>query len=261
MTGRDDAERERVFFEIHSDNPREAPGSREATARAFRSLEGLPARPRILDLGCGPGAQTLDLAGLCQGTVHAVDNHAPFIGILRRRAEAAGVSDRVFGQVGDMNAPAFRAGTFDLVWSEGAIYLVGFEAGLRAWKPLLRPGGCIAVTELSWTADDPPGPARDFWAEEYPGMKSVAENVPLLRAAGFEPLEVFPLSASDWLEGYAGAIEARLPDFEKRYAGRPAALEAVAAERREIEIVRKYSDWFAYVFYTARTTAPAAGGR
>ena len=33
---------------------------------------------------------------------------------------------------------------------------MGFEAGLRAWEPLLKPGGYIAVTELTWLQPDPP---------------------------------------------------------------------------------------------------------
>ncbi len=84
-----------VFFEVHS---------------------GLPERPRILDLGCGPGAQTLELAGLCQGRIVAVDNHEPFLEQLRPRAAQLGLADRVEARLGDMGSLPFEPGSFDLIW-------------------------------------------------------------------------------------------------------------------------------------------------
>ncbi|MFA6451089.1 MAG: class I SAM-dependent methyltransferase, partial [bacterium] len=81
-----------IFFEIHSDNPREGPGSNEATQRAFDAMTGLPKEPVILDLGCGPGMQTIHLAKISGGEISAVDNHAPFIDVLKANAAEAGLS-------------------------------------------------------------------------------------------------------------------------------------------------------------------------
>lgn len=58
---------------------REGLGNTECTQQAFALLEDLPSKPRILDVGCGPGAQTIDLSRLANGTIMAVDNHAPFL--------------------------------------------------------------------------------------------------------------------------------------------------------------------------------------
>jgi len=51
-----------LFRELTEGLPRQGPGSSEATLRALRMVDGLSSRPRILDVGCGPGAQTIDLA-------------------------------------------------------------------------------------------------------------------------------------------------------------------------------------------------------
>src|SRR5262249_11799155 len=78
-----------------------------------------------------------------------------------RRARSAGRTrwtdgSDYHGQRASMSALDFPDASFDLIWSEGAIYVMGFAEGLRAWKRLLKPHGAIAVTELSWLGPDIP---------------------------------------------------------------------------------------------------------
>src|SRR5512143_1497178 len=127
-----------VFFEIHSGLPREGPGDEASTLRALRLIRDLPAAPEILDVGCGPGAQTLVLAGATKGFVTAVDNHAPFLDELRGRASRAGLAERVRAVEASMFELPFEDAAFDLIWSEGAIYQMGFDHGLRSWRRFLR---------------------------------------------------------------------------------------------------------------------------
>lgn len=247
MTSRQEA----VFFEIHSGLPREGPGDPQSTRRAFACLRGLPDQPRILDLGCGPGAQSLELAELCAGQIVAVDNHEPFIARLRRRVLEDGLEDRVQPRVADMRCLPFEPGSFDLIWAEGSIYLIGFSAGLREWRPLLARHGQIAVTEVSWLKADVPAEVRAFWQEAYPGIRSIPENQAAIREAGYELHSSFTLPDSAWWDSYYRPLEARLAGLEARYAGDPEALEVLAVERQEIELFRKFSDCYGYVFYIA----------
>ena len=50
------------FFELFGDLPRQGPGCGEATLRALELLKDLPPQPKVLDIGCGSGMQTLILA-------------------------------------------------------------------------------------------------------------------------------------------------------------------------------------------------------
>ncbi len=68
-----------IFFELHKDLPREGPGDEASTLKAFAMMEGLPSNPRILDVGCGPGMQTIDLARHTGASILAVDTHQPFL--------------------------------------------------------------------------------------------------------------------------------------------------------------------------------------
>ncbi len=172
----------KVFFEIHSGLSREAPGGAEHTRRALGLLPELPRPVRVLDIGCGPGAQSLVLAREVDGSVVAVDNHEPFLEALRMRAQAEGLADRIEARDEDMFDLPFAAGSFDLIWSEGSIYVIGFEKGLRTWRPLLKDGGCIALTECVWLTANAPDACREFWDMAYPTMADRESNLVTARA-------------------------------------------------------------------------------
>ncbi len=129
---------EEIFFEVFEPLPRQGPGNLACAQRALALCTELPSSPRILDLGCGSGAQTLHLASLTKGTIVAVDSHAPLIERLRAKVDERGLSARVEARVGDMSALDLPAESFDLVWSEGALYNLGLAAALSVCAALLQ---------------------------------------------------------------------------------------------------------------------------
>ena len=246
-----------VFYEIHSDLPREGPGRDEDTARALRlALPHLPEAPRILDIGCGPGMQTAVLAQQTRGSIVALDRHPPFLEQLTARAAQAGIQDRIQTVEGTMTDMPFEPATFDLIWAEGAIYVMGYEAGLHAWRPLLKPGGCMAVTELTWLVDDPRPEPRTFWREAYPNMRGLKDNQRMIAEAGYRELGHFQLPPEAWWTHYYEPIEARIALLEGRYADDPVALQTLAEERAEIDLFREHSDQYSYVFYVMQRIEP-----
>lgn len=200
-----------LLFELFENTPRQGPGSTETTLRALRLLPDSLRIERVLDLGCGTGGSTLVLAGNTDAHVTAVDIHPPFLATLRARAEALGLADRITTVAANMaNASSLGAG-FDLIWAEGSAYSIGFENALRLWRPLLRPSGCLVVTELVWFTDEPAESARTFFASEYPDMRGETPRISQARRARYELLDSFRLPADDWHAYYAG-LEAPLHD-------------------------------------------------
>ncbi len=246
-----EAEKSDIFLEIHSGNPQEGPGNFIATQHAFSLLADLPSVPYILDVGCGPGRQTLDLSRLTDGHIIAIDNHAPFVDTLRQAIIAAGLTDRITTMQGDMAALEFEEQTFDLIWSEGAIYNIGVETGLRIWQPFLKKQRYLVFSELTWLRADAPEDARAFWREEYPMMQDIDKNLALIRQAGYRQIGHFPISESAWWDYYI-PIEKRLAVLRKKYHANPDALNIVEREQQEIEMYRTYSTYYGYVFYLAQ---------
>lgn len=106
------------------------PGSDADTRAVLRPLPSARFRT-VIDAGCGTGRQTMVLASELQTTIHAVDNYAPFLPHLNRRAAEAGIEHLVKTHCMDMaDIPAVFRG-IDLLWSEGAAYSIGFADALR----------------------------------------------------------------------------------------------------------------------------------
>jgi SAM-dependent methyltransferase len=241
-----------IFFEIHSDLPREGPGDKLSSHQAFAMIKDLPDNPLILDIGCGPGMQTFELAELTDGKIIAIDNHQPFLDQIQARVARLGLAGRIQVRHGSMFELNFPAQSFDLLWCEGAIYIIGFEEGLKTWRPLLKPGGSIAATEISWLKPDPPAEVLAYWMGEYLGMHSVDQNLEILRAAGYQETCHFSLPPASWWTDYYTPIQAKLPGLREKYRDDPAALECIDAAQKEMDIFHKYSDWYGYVFYVAQ---------
>lgn len=244
-----------IFFEIHKDIPREGPGSYQSILKALSFLSSLPANPSILDVGCGPGTQTIVLAKETGGKVLAVDTHQPFLDRLKQRAHDAGLAQRIEAVNMSMSALEFPEESFDLIWSEGAIYIMGFAQGLRSWRPLVKIGGYVAVTEIAWLKPNPPDECRRYWDAEYPDMKSIEENLRLVPEAGYELLDHFVLPDADWWDDYYTPMEKRITLLREQYAGDQEAIELLDASELEMDIHRRYSAWYGYVFYLARRSS------
>jgi SAM-dependent methyltransferase len=148
-----------------------------------------------------------------------------------------------------MTALDFEPGSFDGIWSEGAIYIIGFEKGLREWQPLLKKGGYLAATELSWLKPAPPVEAKTFWNENYPRIQTREENLALLQKAGYHEISHFTLPESAWWQDYYTPLETRIAILAEKYRNNNEALAFLDNSQREIDLYRKYSEWYGYVFY------------
>lgn len=241
-----------ALFILHKDLPREGPGSDEATREAIRRLPQLPSRPRILDLGCGPGKQTLVLARHFQTPIIAVDFHAPYLDQLSASAGAEGLANLVDKRHGRMEELEEQPGSVDLIWIEGAIYIVGFAKGLRLWRPLLRDHGLLVASEATWLTDDPPAEARAFWNEASPAMMAVEGNLKTAAECGYEALDHFTLPQSAWWDEYYTPLEKRARRLRHQADTDPALTRVIEETKREIAICERYGDTVGYVFYLMR---------
>ncbi len=223
--------------------PRQGPGSEAGTLAALEALGPLPDSPRVVELGCGSGSATLVLARALGVTPVAIDLRPAALEELSRRAEESGLT--VETRLADFSTPTEPPASVDLLWSEGAVYEVGFERTLAAWRPCLRLGAHAAVSECTWFTESPSDRMDQFWAAAYPDMAGEDVNRERARRAGYEVLEVRRLPSSDWWDYYK-VLEARLEMLEARDVVPPDLADEV---RGEIEVYRAHGDEYGYAFY------------
>jgi len=241
------------IFTMHEGLPRQGPGSNACTRKAFSMLADLPTRPEILDVGCGAGMQTIELARICPGChITATDVHQPYLNDLARSAASAGVGERITTVRASMDDLPFPDASFDVLWAEGSIFIIGFAKGLASWKRLLRPGGYLCLTEAAWFTEHPSPEAAAFWNDCYPVITTVAANLATAKDAGYEVVATFPLPASAWWDDYYTPMIERLADLRSKVAGNSEAEALIEFEEREIAVHREHGSEYGYEFFILR---------
>lgn len=243
------------FLEFYKDTPRQGPGDDRFTARAFEMLEDLPSRLKVLDIGCGSGKQTVQLADLIQGHITAVDYYDFFLDVLSEFIKRERLEDKITPVNASMFELPFEDEVFDLIWSEGAIYIIGFEKGLREWGRFLKSGGYIVVSELSWLRRDVPPELYEYWKNGeggYPEIDFISNKISQIEQLGYRPVGHFVLPERAWIDNYYAPLEEQKEAYLSRCHSHEEAQGITLQFEREVAMYRKYKDYYGYAFYLAQ---------
>lgn len=245
-----------LLIDLHRDAQRQGPGGDEETRLAvtlsgLRGTQGL----KIADIGCGTGASTRVLAHELDAHITAVDFLPDFLKQLTIAVKRAGVSERIETFAGSMDALPFGECAFDAIWSEGAIYNMGFETGIKAWRQFLKPGGILAVSELTWLTSERPSELNQHWMTEYPEVATASSKMAILEQHGYAPVGYFTLSEHCWIDNYYGPMRERFEAFLARHGHSEPARAIVEAEETEIALYERFKSYVSYGYYVARKAA------
>lgn len=242
-----------TFFRFYEGLDRKGPGSYAETYRALQLCTELPAEPRILDIGCGSGNNAVDLAKMSAATITAIDIYEPFLQEARERAHAAGVANQVVMQKEDMAKLPFKAEEFDIIWSEGASYIMGFDAALTYWKQFVKPKGYLVISEAVWLREDNPEELQSFWKEAYPAMRNTEKNIIAIKEKSYTLVGNFVIPESDWNRFY-DELELHVQGLPPALLKEPYAEDILALIHREIQLYRRFRGHYGYEFYVIQTT-------
>ena len=240
-----------IIYDFFSTTERQGPGSPEITLKALSFIEGLTQDSKVADIGCGTGGQTMVLAGNIPCEIIGIELWPDFIDKFNRNAQIKHLQDRVKGIVGNMEDLPFQEEELDLIWSEGAIYNIGFERGIKEWWKFLKPGGYIAVTENTWFTDERPAEIQEFWHAAYPEIDTIPNKLAQMQKAGYLPIAAFVVPESCWIDYYA-AMQDTHESFLSKYKGNKTAEEFLGYQRHEAELYEKYKAYYGYVFFIGK---------
>lgn len=246
-----------LIVDFYKDLPRQGPGSSAVTKRALELLGAEKDAPlQALDIGCGTGAQTFVLAEHTSWNITAVDIFPEFLERLEEGAVSTGLTDRVSVSNQSMDSLSFEEGQFDVIWSEGAAYIMGFDNAVREWRRFLKTGGALAVSEISWFTGSRPRELEKYWTEAYPQIETVSNKIKVLEESGYSPAAYFALPEYCWLEEYYRPVESHLGEFLMRHHHSSEAAAFAEGEKQEIALFKKYKEYYGYGFYLARKKQP-----
>ncbi|WP_220182906.1 methyltransferase domain-containing protein [Sphaerisporangium album] len=143
---------------------------RTAANSAAYLLPHLRSGMSLLDVGCGPGTITADLAELvAPGHVTAIDAADGVVAKAREVAARRGL-ENVACEVGDLYRPAYPEGSFDVVHAHQVLQHVADPVGaLVAMRRACGPGGLVAARDSDYATFTwyPEVPALDEWQDLY----------------------------------------------------------------------------------------------
>lgn len=230
---------------------RQGPGSDEQTVKALSFIPDLQAITRIVDFGCGTGAQTRVLAANTRAQIVANDIFPEMIAGLNKRMAQNGFENRVSTVQASMTELAFETESVDLIWAEGSIYNIGFEKGFRQWKRFIKPGGYIAVSECCWLSAARPT-QTDYFLENFPEIAQVSAKLGIIEKLGYKPIAHFILPENCWTEHYYAPMKEYMRIFLKQHCDNPQAADFVYWTKEEILFYQAHKEFYGYVFFIAQ---------
>jgi ubiquinone/menaquinone biosynthesis C-methylase UbiE len=242
----------KLICEYFSLIKRQGPGSPEVTINALSFIDNLTNESKIADIGCGTGGQTMVIANHTSGLITGIDLFPAFIDLFNVNVQKLHLQERVSGIVGSMDNLPFQSEELDLIWSEGAIYNIGFERGLNEWHKFLKKGAFIAVSEASWFTQERPVEIDEFWKEAYAEIDTISNKVTQMEKAGYIPIATFVLSENCWTEHFYSPQISAQKKFLEKYEGNKTAEELIKNQRHEAELYQKYKEFYGYVFYIGK---------
>jgi len=175
-------------------------------------------KPRILDVGCGSGVSTTELAELSKGEIIGIDIHQPSLGRFTKRIEEVGLSDRVKALNCSMSNMEFAEKSFDIIWSEGSIFVIGFEKGLIEWRRFIKPNGFLVV---------------------HDEKGNIEEKIKQVSSCGYQLLGHFILNEDTWWAEYFAPLEKLICETRTEYADDPKVREQLHNAQWEIDMFKK----------------------
>lgn len=183
------------------------------TRKAFRTLPKM-AMPRILDIGCGSGVPTMELARLSQGEVTGIDIDQPALDKLTNKIIEVGLTDRVQAVNCSILDMDFPDASFDIIWAEGSIAVIGFEKGIKECGRLLKTGGFLVV---------------------HDDLGDITEKRRQISKCGYELVKHFVLNDDIWWNEYYAPLEKKLNEVRAKHPVDQKTIALLDDDQREID--------------------------
>jgi SAM-dependent methyltransferase len=196
------------------------------TREAFNSIPKID-KPRILDIGCGIGMPSLELARLSNGEITGIDIDKDALDKFNFKIKQKGLTDRIKLFNRSIYDTKFEDEIFDIIWEEGVIHLLDFKKAITECRRILKVNGYLISGEATKWAD------RKL--KHFPNF-------------GFKLLKQIPWAKECWWKEYYAPMEKRINILRKKYDNID-DIDEIQHHLSEIEMVKKNTKGFECTTY------------
>lgn len=165
------------------------------TREAYESIPKMD-NPHILDIGCGTGMLTLELAQLSNGNLTGIDIDQSALDKLNLKMKQNGLSDRIKVYNRSIYSTKFENDRFDILWEEGVIHLLDLKRTLTECTRILKLNGFMVTGEAT------------NWANRK--LKHFSRF-------GFKVIKQIPWKPKCWWTEYYAPLEEKINTLRKKY--------------------------------------------
>ncbi len=196
------------------------------TRKAFQMLPEID-NLRILDIGCGSGKPTMELADLSDGEIVGIDIDQDALNELDFKIERKGLSSQVKTMNCSLFKTPFQDESFNIIWEEGVIHILDLKRSLKECNRLLKLNGFLVLGEM---------------------IKWIRNKFEIFPEFGFNLVNHFLLPEECWWREYYEPLEKRIKELRSKYTNSK-NLKKLKRHEKEIEMVKKNPKEFDCGFY------------
>jgi len=183
--------------------------------------------PHIIDIGCGTGVPTIELAKISNGHVIGIDIDETSLDLLQRKIKEIGLNNQVSVIKDSILTMNFSNESFDIIWSEGSIFVIGFENVLKKWHRFLKPNGFLVVHDEN---------------------RNKSKKLGLITKYGYMLIAQFELPEKLWWLEYYTPLEQLIQEFRHEYPNDSELINELNKDQIEIEKCKSNSVVFSSFF-------------
>jgi len=197
------------------------------TRKAFELLPKYN-NPRILDVGCGAGIPTMELAKLSGGHITGIDIDRSSLERFRKKVKETGLMNRIEILEKSMSNLDFPDESFDIIWAEGSISAIGFEEGLKQWRRFLKLHGFLVI---------------------HDDISDIKKKLKLISNYNYRLISRFKISHKEWWLKYYAPLEKLIQEFHINYLNDYKLIKELNKDQVEIDKIKSHIIRFDVLYY------------
>lgn len=196
------------------------------TRKAFEMLPNFE-NPCILDIGCGSGTPTIELAKLSMGKITGIDIDQVALDKFTLKIKKEDLSSRIKIFNRSVYDTQFPAESFNLIWDEGVLHILNLKKSLIECNRILKLNAFLVIGE---------------------GIKWINNNLENFPKYGFNLINKFILPEECWWREYYLPMQNKIEELRSKVK-KSKELEKLIPYESEIKMVKKNPKEFDCAFY------------